>query len=150
MRRSLERSVMQTWTGSSFSTNESAWSVMVTGSYSLVWSGPQFPLQKQPPDYKLFSSILSYERDPVCFYDIIPTNREMNHKWSHHPHPSPLLLGYGMCYAYYLFIVLLLLLSYCRSTLVYIDYGSFVHMQWTQWSFVLSGLFYITSHAWYA
>ena len=35
---SLECSVKRTWTGSfTFSTNESAWSVMVTGSQSRVW-----------------------------------------------------------------------------------------------------------------
>ena len=39
--RSLERSVKsRTRTGSAFSTNESAWSVMVTGCQSRVWSGP--------------------------------------------------------------------------------------------------------------
>ena len=37
---SLERSVKQTWTGPTFSTNESAWIVMVTGSQSHMWSGP--------------------------------------------------------------------------------------------------------------
>ena len=37
---SLERSVKRTWTGSVSSTNESAWSVMVMGSHSCVWSGP--------------------------------------------------------------------------------------------------------------
>jgi hypothetical protein len=38
---SLECSVKQwIWTGSAFSTNESAWSVMVMGSQSHVWSGP--------------------------------------------------------------------------------------------------------------
>ena len=36
-----QRSVKRTWTGSAFSTNESAWSVMVTGSQSCVWSGPK-------------------------------------------------------------------------------------------------------------
>ena len=36
---SLERNVKQTWTSSAFSTNESAWSVMVTGSQSCVWGG---------------------------------------------------------------------------------------------------------------
>ena len=43
--RSLKRSVKyRTWTtGSAFSTNESAWSVMVTGSESHVWSGPKSP-----------------------------------------------------------------------------------------------------------
>ena len=40
LRWSLKRSVKRTWTGSAFSTNESAWSVMVTGSQSHVWSGP--------------------------------------------------------------------------------------------------------------
>ena len=35
---SLKRSVKRTWTGSTFSTNESAWSAMVTGSQSRVWS----------------------------------------------------------------------------------------------------------------
>ena len=38
---SLKRSVKRTWTGSAFSTNESAWDVLVTGSQSRVWSGPQ-------------------------------------------------------------------------------------------------------------
>ena len=33
--------VKRTWTGSTFSTNESAWSVTVTGSQSCVWSGPK-------------------------------------------------------------------------------------------------------------
>ena len=42
LRWSLERSVKRTWTGSAFSTNESAWSAMVTGSQSRVWSGPIF------------------------------------------------------------------------------------------------------------
>jgi hypothetical protein len=42
LRRSLKRSVKRTWTSSAFSTNESAWSVMVTGSQSRVWSGPNF------------------------------------------------------------------------------------------------------------
>ena len=38
---SLKRSVKKwTWTGSAFSTNESAWSVMVTDSQSHVWRGP--------------------------------------------------------------------------------------------------------------
>ena len=38
---SLKGSVKRTWTGSDFSTNESAWSAMVTGSQSHVWSGPK-------------------------------------------------------------------------------------------------------------
>ena len=38
---SLQRSVNRTWTGSAFSSNESAWSVMVMGSQSRVWSGPE-------------------------------------------------------------------------------------------------------------
>ena len=43
-RWSLKRSVKRTWTGSACSTNESAWSVMVTGSQSRVWNGPKaFP-----------------------------------------------------------------------------------------------------------
>ena len=33
-------SVNRTWTSSVFSTNESAWIIMVTGSQSHVWSGP--------------------------------------------------------------------------------------------------------------
>ena len=37
---SLKRSVKRTWTGSAYSTNESAW-VLVTGSQSRVWSGPK-------------------------------------------------------------------------------------------------------------
>jgi hypothetical protein len=37
---SLKHSGKRTWTGSAFSTNESAWSVMVTGYQSRVWSGP--------------------------------------------------------------------------------------------------------------
>ena len=40
LRWSLKRSVKRTWTGSGFSTNESAWSVMVTCPQSCVWSGP--------------------------------------------------------------------------------------------------------------
>ena len=43
LRWSLERSVKRTWTGSAFSANEGAWSVLVTGSHSRVWSGPQIP-----------------------------------------------------------------------------------------------------------
>ena len=39
---SLKRSVKRTWTGSTLSTNESAWSVMVTGSQSRVWNGPKY------------------------------------------------------------------------------------------------------------
>ena len=35
----LKFSVKWTWTGSAFSTNESGWSVLVTGSQSRVWSG---------------------------------------------------------------------------------------------------------------
>ena len=44
LRWSLKRSVKQrTWTGSfAFSTNESAGSVMVTGSQSRVWNGPNY------------------------------------------------------------------------------------------------------------
>ena len=38
---SLKRSVKRTWTGSAFSTNESAWSVVVMGWQSHVWSGPK-------------------------------------------------------------------------------------------------------------
>ena len=38
---SLKHSVKRTWTNSTFSTNESPWSVMVTGSQSRVWSGPK-------------------------------------------------------------------------------------------------------------
>jgi hypothetical protein len=42
LRWSLKRSVKQTWTGSTFSTDESAWSVMmVMGPQSRVWSGPK-------------------------------------------------------------------------------------------------------------
>jgi hypothetical protein len=37
----LERSVKRTWTSSTFFTNESAWSMMVTGSQSHVWRGPK-------------------------------------------------------------------------------------------------------------
>ena len=33
-------SLKWTWTGSAFSTNESAWSVLVTGPQSCVWGGP--------------------------------------------------------------------------------------------------------------
>ena len=40
---SLQCSVERTWMGSAFSTNESAWSVIVTGSQSCVWSGPETP-----------------------------------------------------------------------------------------------------------
>jgi hypothetical protein len=40
LRWSLKRSVKWTWTGSTLSTNESAWSVRVTGSQSRVWSRP--------------------------------------------------------------------------------------------------------------
>ena len=40
LRWSLKRSVKWTWTGFAFSTNESAWIVLVTGSQSRVWSGP--------------------------------------------------------------------------------------------------------------
>jgi hypothetical protein len=40
LRWSLKQSVKRTWTSSTFSTHESAWSVMVTGSQSRVWSGP--------------------------------------------------------------------------------------------------------------
>ena len=43
-RWSLKRSVKQTWTGSAFSTNESAWSGMVTGSQFRVWSDPIYSL----------------------------------------------------------------------------------------------------------
>jgi hypothetical protein len=39
---SLKPSVKWTWTGSTFSTNESTWSVMVMGTQSRVWSGPQY------------------------------------------------------------------------------------------------------------
>ena len=39
---SLKRSVKWTWTGSAFSTNESAWSVVIPGSQSHVWSGPMY------------------------------------------------------------------------------------------------------------
>ena len=42
LRWSLKRSVKRTWTGSAFSTNESAWSVTVTGLQSRVWSGPEW------------------------------------------------------------------------------------------------------------
>jgi hypothetical protein len=41
LRWSLMCSVKQTWTGSAFSTNESAQSAMVTGSQSRVQSGPK-------------------------------------------------------------------------------------------------------------
>jgi hypothetical protein len=40
LRWSLKISVKRTWTGSTFSTNKSAWSVLVTGTQSRVWSGP--------------------------------------------------------------------------------------------------------------
>ena len=40
LRWSLKRGLEPTWTGSAFSTNESAWSETVTGSQSRVWSGP--------------------------------------------------------------------------------------------------------------
>ena len=39
LRWSLKCSVNRTWTNSAFSINENAWSVMVTGSQSHVWSG---------------------------------------------------------------------------------------------------------------
>jgi hypothetical protein len=54
LRWSLKQSVKRTWTSSAFSTHESAWSVMVTGSQSRVWSGPWFQviggqfMQSQP------------------------------------------------------------------------------------------------------
>ena len=41
LRWSLKHSVKWTWTGSAFATNGSAWSVVVTGSQSRVWSGPK-------------------------------------------------------------------------------------------------------------
>ena len=41
LRWSLECSVKRTWTGSAFSTNESAWTVLVTGPQSRVWGGPK-------------------------------------------------------------------------------------------------------------
>jgi hypothetical protein len=37
----MEYSIKRTWTGSAFSTNESAWSLMATGSEPHVWSGPK-------------------------------------------------------------------------------------------------------------
>ena len=43
LRRSLKRGVKWTWTGSAFSTNESAWrGIMVMGSQSRVWSRPKW------------------------------------------------------------------------------------------------------------
>ena len=64
LRWSLERSVKRTWTGSAFSTNESAWSVMVTGSQSRVRSGPNSPitLRSQCPFFlhKEITSALRY------------------------------------------------------------------------------------------
>ena len=47
-RWSLKHSVKRTWTGSTFSTNESAWSEMVTGSQSRVWSGPNLAVRFFP------------------------------------------------------------------------------------------------------
>jgi hypothetical protein len=41
LRWSLKLSVKWSWTGSAFSTNMSAWSVLVTGSQSRVWSEPK-------------------------------------------------------------------------------------------------------------
>jgi hypothetical protein len=46
-RWSLKCSVKRNWTGSTFCTNESAWSVLVMGSQSCVWSGP-YRLQALP------------------------------------------------------------------------------------------------------
>ena len=40
LRWSLKHSVKPTWTSPAFSTNESAWCVMVTGSQSPVWMWP--------------------------------------------------------------------------------------------------------------
>ena len=47
LRLSLKRSVERTWIGSTFSINESAWSVMVVGSQSYVWSGRNTKLGDQ-------------------------------------------------------------------------------------------------------
>ena len=45
---SLKHSVKWIWTGSAFSANESAWSVLVAGNQSHVWSGQLF---QTPSDY---------------------------------------------------------------------------------------------------
>ena len=62
LRWSLKRSVKWTWTGSIFSTNESAWSVLVTGSQSRVWSGPK--LSSCSP-MLLYNSALSHSVDKL-------------------------------------------------------------------------------------
>jgi hypothetical protein len=58
-RWSLKRSVKRTWTGFAFSTNESAWSVMVMGSQCRVWSGPNALLKIVHFDCVLFPSCLA-------------------------------------------------------------------------------------------
>jgi hypothetical protein len=72
LRWSLNRSVKRTWTGSAFSTNEHAWSVMVMGFQSHVWSGPEFPFachskMEQGPHIKMVTSLASHGCHTIMF-----------------------------------------------------------------------------------
>ena len=59
LRWSPMRSVRRTWTGSPFSTNESAWSAMVTGTQSCVWSGPKLATSQSIGDFICIIALLS-------------------------------------------------------------------------------------------
>ena len=72
---SLKRSIKRTWTGSVFSTNESAWSVMVTGSWSqcevaLTLKHNQLSPNLNPPQ-KIFGSCDSTSPH----FNIVPIGR---------------------------------------------------------------------------
>ena len=60
LRWSLQHSVKQTWTASAFSTNGSAWSVMVAGSQSHVWSGPKVFKQNMAWSYEILEYYTKY------------------------------------------------------------------------------------------
>ena len=89
---SLKRSVKRTWTGSAFSTNERAWSAMVMGPQSLVWSGPSHlgPMWTGPKLIKTLwwwaaprSSVSESIGIRVCPFETTHMLQVHENSWSH-------------------------------------------------------------------
>jgi hypothetical protein len=75
---SLKRSVKKwTWTGAAFSTNESAWGVLVMGSQSRVWNGPHPQCQRK------YSINQAQDKDSSCQQNLLYFNHlEAISDWS--------------------------------------------------------------------
>ena len=101
LHRSLKRCVKWTWTGSAFSTNESAWSVMVMGTWSCVWSGPNLGSLKLHQMLYLVSYGIVWQ---IIFYEQV-------YKYCH---PNLLLFSSSKCQSFKQSLGMFCILTFLR------------------------------------